>query len=124
MAETHDRSKPHNPEIRHLLGESRFLVASRTRKDEWHCVSYHRTSDSTYIEERCTCENFSMGIPRMIADGRLPNTIANRRCFHIKIVNQTLLFHAQKALIGSDTSQAEDRALSQRALEPGIRASA
>lgn len=38
----------------------------------------------------CQCERFTMGIPNMIKEGRLPNTVEHRRCRHIKRLREEL----------------------------------
>jgi len=114
---------PPTPDIRKIEGEARFIVASTSRKNCAHIVSYHRTSDPNYIQENCSCEAFTIGTPHRIKTGQLANTIENRRCKHLRLVNLILLHHAQQALIASDPSQAgENCAFPARSLEAGLRA--
>lgn len=87
---------------------TRFHVSSESREGEFHTVSFHRTTDPDYIEEHCSCEDFTMGIPHMISKGLIRDTIRNRRCKHIKRVLEVLTHETKKALIRADISQTED----------------
>lgn len=107
--------------VRPIVGEpTRFYVDSDSRDDVTHIVSFHRTSDPDYIEERCTCEDFTMGIPRQIAEGKIRNTIGNRRCKHIRKVRDVLLFWFIRNLVSCDASQQGD-VLKRKSLVEGVK---
>lgn len=88
-----------------------FLVQSRTRthvvngvvQPEFHKVEFFE-SDEQY-PEICACEDFQMGIPRMIKEGKIPDTREHRRCFHIRYLRAKLADAMVEHLVAGDPSQ-------------------
>ncbi len=81
----------------------RWLVKSRSRPNECHLVEFGmRDGKKT---QACSCEWFTMGIPRMITAGELPDTPEHRRCRHIRRVLWTIANQALDHLIDTDPSK-------------------
>ncbi len=78
-----------------------FLVASATRPNEFHKVEFH---DSKVCPATCSCEWFQMGIPRLIAEGKLPESVEHRRCKHIRRVMMVLAGAMVEHLVKTDPS--------------------
>lgn len=78
-----------------------FLVESRSRPGEFHKVEFQ---DDEKYPEVCSCEDFQMGIPRMVKEGKIPDTIEHRRCWHIRAVRSKLADLLQEHLVNTDPS--------------------
>lgn len=108
-------------EVSRIEGESRFIVTSASRANNAHIVSLHRTDKPDYVLERCNCEAFEIGLPRLIKLGNLGDNPEDRRCRHIRLVNKFILHEAQKALVSQDPSQPEGCPLPEQGLAPATR---
>lgn len=106
------------PEVHRLEGEARFIVTSARKEGEAYVVSFHRTDKPDYILERCNCPHWEMGLPRLIKQGNLGDNPEDRRCRHIRLVNNLLLHEAQKALVSQDRSQPEGCPLPAQGMAP------
>lgn len=81
----------------------RFLVESRSRKGEMHMVEFFDRDNK--FPEVCSCENFQLGIPHMVAEGTIPDTVEHRRCWHIRAVRDQLASAMIAHLVETDPTE-------------------
>lgn len=60
--------------------------------------------DSQKYPEVCSCENFQLGIPHMIKEGKIPDTIEHRRCWHIRVIRSKLADVKASEIVATDPS--------------------
>ncbi len=84
-----------------------FLVESDSRPGEVHIVEFHHVREGSTRDraETCSCERFTMGIPKLIKEGQLRDTVPNRRCRHLIQVLEALANERVDELKRTDPSQ-------------------